>query len=69
MAKSFELFEFIFRQKKEKKKFEQSQSIRTDYYLIGIFVIGGWGNWTLVFSPVLIKSLSFQTENDLIIFC
>ena len=34
---------FFFKRKKG-KKFEQSQSIRTDYYLIGIFVIGRWGN-------------------------
>ena len=59
---------FFFKRKKE-KKFEQSQSIRTDYSLIGIFVIGGWGNLTLVFSTVLTKLLSFQTENVLTIFC
>ena len=58
---------FFFKRKKG-KKFEQSQSIRTDNYLIGMFVIDGWGNWTLVFSPALTKSHSFQTENVLIIF-
>ena len=60
----------FFLQTKERKgkKFEQSQSIRTDYFLIGIFVIGGLGNWTLFFSPVFSNSHSFQTENILIIF-
>ena len=56
---------FFFKRKKEKNL----KSIRTDYYLIGIFVMGGWGNSTLVLSPVLKKSLRYQTENVLIIFC
>ena len=49
--------------------YDQNQSIRRDYYLIGILVIGGWGNWTPFFSPALSNSLSLQTENVLIIFC
>ena len=58
---------FIFKTKKG-KKFEQSQSIRTDLYLIDIFVIGGWGNWALDFSFALTKPHSFQTQNVLNIF-
>ena len=35
----FKRKEIFFLQKKG-KKLEQSQSVRTDYYLVGIFVIG-----------------------------
>ena len=67
MCINFVKLVFFFKRKKG-KKFEHGQSIRTDYFLIGIFVIGGLGNLTLFFSPVFRNSHSFQTENVLIIF-